>query len=95
MEGAPVDYALTISDEQSLPMVFRLLDEEGFFVGASSALNVVAAVEVAKKLGPGHTVVTVLCDTASRYQSRLFNRAWIESKNLLDYVPSKYRSMLS
>lgn len=95
LEGTKVDYALSIPDEQTLPMVFRLLDEEGFFVGASSALNVVAAVEVAKKLGPGHTVVTVLCDTASRYQSRLFNRAWLESKNLLDSVPSKYRSMLS
>jgi cysteine synthase len=76
-------------------MVYQLLAEEGFFVGASSALNVVAAVDVANKLGPGHTVVTVLCDTASRYQSRLFNRAWIESKGLLDAVPSKYRTMLS
>lgn len=95
LEGAPVDFAVTVPDEQSLPMVFRLLDEEGFFVGASSALNVVAAVEVAKQLGPGHTVVTVLCDTASRYQSRLFNRAWLESKALLDCVPAKYRSMLS
>lgn len=95
MEGAPVDYALCIPDEQTLPMVFSLLATEGFFVGASSALNVAAAVEVARKLGPGHTIVTVLCDTASRYQSRLFNRAWLESKNLLDHVPSQYRSMLS
>jgi cysteine synthase A len=90
-----VDYALCVPDEQTLPMVYRLLDEEGFFMGASTALNVVAAVEVARKLGPGHVVVTVLCDTASRYQSRLFNRSWVESKGLLEHIPSKYRSMLS
>jgi len=95
LQGAPVDDALCITDDRTLPMVFRLLIEEGFFVGASSALNVVAAMDVAKKLGPGHTIVTMLCDTAGRYQSRLFNRAWIESKGLLDSVPTKYRSMLS
>lgn len=90
-----MDEALCITDDRSLQMVFRLLDTEGFFVGASSALNVVAAMDVAKKLGPGHTIVTVLCDTASRYQSRLFNRAWLEGKGLLESVPSKYRAMLS
>ncbi len=74
---------------------YRLLDEEGFYVGASSALNVVAAVQIAKNLGPGHTIVTILADTAGRYQTRLFSRAWIESKGLLEAVPSKYRSMLS
>lgn len=95
LEGTTVDYALQVPDELTLPMVFTLLDKEGFFVGASSALNVVAAVQVAERLGPGHTVVTILCDTASRYQSRLFNRAWLESKDLLQHVPSKYRPWLS
>ena len=68
-------------------MVYRLLDEEGFFVGASSALNVWAATEVAKRKPKGSTVVTILCDGAYRYQARLFSRVWLESKGLLEAIP--------
>lgn len=82
-----VDDALFISDEKSIAMVYRCLDEEGLYLGASSALNVVAAQEVAEKLGPGHTVVTILCDGAYRYADRLFSRKWLESKGLLSAIP--------
>ncbi|CAI2165211.1 14276_t:CDS:2 [Funneliformis geosporum] len=82
-----IDDALYISDEKSIEMVFRLLDEEGLYMGASTALNVVAAVEMAKVLGPGKKIVTVLCDGAYRYQSRLFSRKWLESKGLLHAIP--------
>jgi cysteine synthase A len=84
-----VDDSVFISDEKSIEMVYRLLDEEGLYMGASSALNVVAAYEVAQKLGPGHTVVTVLCDGAYRYADRLFSRKWLESKGLLSAVPKR------
>ena len=82
-----VDGALHIADEKSIAMVYRCLDEEGLYLGASSALNVVAAKEVAELLGKGHTVVTVLCDGAYRYAERLFSRKWLESKKLLGAVP--------
>ncbi|KAF9134946.1 hypothetical protein BGX30_011710 [Mortierella sp. GBA39] len=82
-----IDDALQIPDADSLHMIYRLLDEEGIYVGASSALNVVAAVEMAKKLGPGKNIVTILCDGAYRYQSRLFSKKWIESKGLTDAIP--------
>lgn len=73
---------------------FRLLHEEGFYVGASSGLNVAAAVRVAKKMGPGHTVVTCLCDTGDRYFTRLYNKQWLEGKGLLDCIPKKYQDSL-
>lgn len=95
LAGAPIDGALRIPDEESLAMMFELLATEGIFVGASSGLNVSAAVQVAKKLGPGHTVVTILCDSASRYQSRLFSKAWLESKNLFHVVDPKYHKLLT
>ncbi|PGH09808.1 cysteine synthase [Blastomyces parvus] len=82
-----VDGALNISDEKSIEMVYRCLDEEGLYLGASSALNVVAAKEVAEKLGKGHTVVTVLCDGAYRYADRLFSEKWLQSKNLRSAIP--------
>jgi cysteine synthase A len=81
------DGSLTVGDEKSIEMVYRLLDEEGLYMGASSALNVVAAKEVAQKLGPGNTVVTVLCDGAYRYADRLFSRKWLESKGLIEAIP--------
>jgi cysteine synthase A len=80
--------ALHIPDEESIEMVYRLLDEEGLYLGASSALNVVAAVKLAKQLGPGKTVVTILCDGAYRYQTRLFSRKWLQSKNLENAIPA-------
>ncbi|KAI4227900.1 MAG: hypothetical protein L6R36_002050 [Xanthoria steineri] len=82
-----VDGALHIADEKSINMVYRCLDEEGLYLGASSCLNVVAAKEVAEKLGPGHTVVTILCDGAYRYADRLFSRRWLQEKNLLGAIP--------
>lgn len=84
-----LDGSLNVPDEQSIEMVYRCLDEEGLYLGASSALNVAAARNVAQKLGPGHTVVTILCDGAYRYADRLFSRKWLESKKLVDAIPSK------
>ncbi|EEP79134.1 cysteine synthase [Uncinocarpus reesii 1704] len=82
-----LDGALQIVDEKSIEMVYRCLDEEGLYIGASSALNVVAAKEVAEKLGKGHTVVTMICDGAYRYADRLFSDTWLKSKNLRDSIP--------
>ncbi|KAL2136317.1 hypothetical protein VTI74DRAFT_4351 [Chaetomium olivicolor] len=82
-----LDGSLHISDEKSIEMVYRCLDEEGLYLGASSALNVVAAKEVAEKLGKGHTVVTILADGAYRYADRLFSRKWLEAKKLLSAIP--------
>lgn len=81
-----IDWSVNIPDEDTIKMVYRLLDEEGLYLGASSCLNVVAAYEVAKKLGPGKNVVTLLCDNADRYADRLFSRSWLQSKNL-DILP--------
>ena len=86
-EVGMIDGALHIADEKSIEMVYRCLDEEGLYLGASSALNVVAAKEVAEILGKGHTVVTILCDGAYRYAERLFSRKWLEQKNLLGAIP--------
>mgnify|MGYP000923903139 FL=1 len=82
-----LDGSLYISDEKTIEMVYRCLDEEGLYLGASSALNVVAAKEVAEKLPKGSTVVTILCDGAYRYADRLFSDKWLRSKNLRDAIP--------
>ncbi|KAL1999744.1 hypothetical protein VTN02DRAFT_4076 [Thermoascus thermophilus] len=82
-----LDGSLSISDEKTIEMVYRCLDEEGLYLGASSALNVVAAKEVAEKLGKGSTVVTILCDGAYRYADRLFSDKWLRSKNLREAIP--------
>lgn len=83
-----IDNSLHIEDAASIEMVYRLLDQEGIYIGASSALNVVAAYRMAKELGRGARVATVLTDGAARYQSRLFSRSWLESKGLLGAVPA-------
>lgn len=83
-----LDGSFCIPDEQTIETLYRCLDNEGLYLGASSALNVVAATEVARKLGPGHTVVTILADGAYRYADRLFSRKWLQSKNLLDAIPA-------
>ncbi len=88
-EVGELDGAVHISDEKSIEMVYRCLDEEGLYLGASSALNVVAAKEVAERLGPGHTVVTMLCDGAYRYADRLFSGKWLESKGLRGAIPRR------
>jgi cysteine synthase A len=80
LEGAPIDDALRISDAETVHCVYRLLREEGLLLGSTAGINVAAAVRIARALGPGHTVVTVLCDGGAKYQSRLFNKAWIEER---------------
>jgi cysteine synthase A len=82
LEGAPVDVAFQIPDEEALPAVFDLLEHEGLCLGSSSGINVAGAIRLARHLGPGHTIVTVLCDYGTRYQSKLFNPAFLRSKNL-------------
>lgn len=88
-EITEIDGALQIADEKSIEMVYRCLDEEGLYLGASSALNVVAAKEVAEMMGPGNTVVTMLCDGAYRYADRLFSGKWLESKGLRKAIPER------
>jgi len=83
LEGTPIDDALRIDDQTCVNMVYRLLREEGLYVGGSSGINVAAAVELAHQLGPGHTIVTLLCDRGSIYAARLFNQDWLRQKNLL------------
>lgn len=83
MEGAPIDDAIQIQDPECVRVVYRLLQEEGLFLGGSTGINVGAAVALAKQMGPGHTIVTILCDSGARYQSRLFNREWLAAKGLL------------
>ena len=86
MEGAPIDDAIQIDDTECVRVVYRLLKEEGLFLGGSTGINVGASIALAKQLGPGHTIVTILCDSGARYQSRLFNREWLAEKGLLpDY----------
>jgi cysteine synthase A len=82
LAGTEIDWALQVSDQDMVAMVYRLLREEGWFFGASTGINVCGAVEVARKLGPGHTVVTMLCDGGGKYQSRLFNEEWLAEKGL-------------
>jgi len=84
LEGSPIDDALHVTDIDCVRMVFRLLRDEGLFLGSTSGVNVAAAVQIAKLLGPGHTIVTILCDSGAKYQSRLFNRKWLSDKGLLD-----------
>jgi cysteine synthase A len=82
LEGTPVDDSVRVSDPEAVTMVYRLLREEGLYVGGSTGINVAAAVEVARKLGPGHTIVTLLCDRGSLYFKRLFNPEWLAEKGL-------------
>jgi len=82
LEGAPIDDWVQVTDEEALPLIFRLLREEGLCLGGSTGINVAAAIKVAQRLGPGHTVVTILCDFGTRYQSKLFNPAFLREKGL-------------
>jgi cysteine synthase len=82
MEDVPIDDAIRVDDHEALRVIYQLLNKEGLFMGGSVGINVGAAVALGKKLGPGHTIVTVLCDSGSRYQSRLYNPEWLESKGL-------------
>lgn len=82
LEGAPIDKAYQISDQEALPYIFDLLEHEGLCLGGSSGINVAGAVRLARDLGPGHTIVTMLCDFGTRYESRLFNPAFLRGKDL-------------
>ena len=94
LQGAPIDDALCIQDTDAVSMTFRLLHEEGFFVGASTGLNVAAAVQVAKMMGPGNTIVTCLCDTGHKYYARLFSRKVLKERGLLDCIPEQHQVSL-
>jgi cysteine synthase A len=79
---ARVDTAFQIADAEALPWIFNLLRHEGLCLGGSSAINIAGAVKLAEELGPGHTIVTILCDYGHRYQSKLFNPAYLQSRTL-------------
>ncbi len=82
LEGVAIDDAVRIPDSEALEQVFDLLQHEGLSVGGSAGINVAAAIRVAKTMGPGHTIVTILCDGGARYQSKLFNPAFLRGKGL-------------
>jgi cysteine synthase A len=82
LEGTPIDDAIRIDDQTCVTMVYRLLREEGLFVGGSTGINVGAAVQLAREMGPGHTIVTLLCDRGTLYFARLFNAEWLAQKGL-------------
>jgi len=82
LEGAPVDIAYSIPDEEALPAAYDLLEHEGMCMGGSTGVNVAGAVRLARELGPGHTIVTVLCDYGYRYASKMFNAEFLRGKNL-------------
>jgi cysteine synthase A len=82
LEDAPVDHAFQIPDAEALPVGFDLIREEGLPLGGSAMLNIAGAIRLAEKLGPGKTIVTILADSASRYQSKLFNPGFLRSQNL-------------
>jgi cysteine synthase A len=86
LAGAPIDDALRISDADTMRFVYRLLREEGLLLGSTAGINVAAAVTLAKQLGPGHTIATVLCDGGAKYQSRLFNPAWIAQRGFEEAI---------
>ena len=79
---APIDDAYQIADEEALPIVFDLLKNEGLCLGGSSGINIAGAMRMAEEMGPGHTIVTILCDYGTRYQSKLFNPSFLREKNL-------------
>ena len=82
LEGAPIDDAFQISDQEALPILYDLLQHEGLCLGGSSAINIAGAIRLAKQLGKGKTIVTMLCDSGTRYQSKLFNPTFLREKNL-------------
>jgi cysteine synthase A len=82
LEGAPVDFAYQIGDEEALRIVFDLVEHEGLLLGGSSGVNIAGAIRLARELGPGKRIVTLLCDSGARYASKLFNPAFLREKNL-------------
>jgi cysteine synthase A len=82
MENVPIDDAIQVTDPEALAVLYQLLYDDGLFMGGSVGINLAAAVALAQRLGPGHRIVTVLCDGGARYQSRIYNRLWLEQKGL-------------
>ncbi len=82
LQDAPIDFACRIGDEEAVRIVFDLLQEEGLCMGGSTGVNIAGAMALARELGPGHTIVTILCDYGTRYQSKLYNPDFLRSKNL-------------
>ncbi len=82
IDGAPIDDAYQITDAEALPIVFDLIKDEGLCLGGSSGINVAGAIRMARDMGPGHTIVTVLCDSGTRYMSKMFNPAFLKEKGL-------------
>jgi cysteine synthase A len=82
LENAPIDVAFQIEDEEAIPLAFALQAEEGLSLGGSSGINVAGAVRLARQMGSGHTIVTILCDGGSRYASKLYNPEYLRSKNI-------------
>ena len=82
LAGAPIDGALRVTDEEALPVVFDLVEHEGLVLGGSSGINVAGAIKLAREMGPGHTIVTILADGGARYQSKLFNPDFLRAKHL-------------
>ncbi len=86
LAGAPIDDAMRIPDAEMLQTLYRLLREEGLLLGSTAGLNVAGALRIAKQLGPGHTIVTILCDGGAKYASRLYNRTWLTERGLIDAI---------
>ena len=82
LEGLKVDMAYNVPDREALPIVFDLLTEEGICMGGSTGINIAGAIRMAKEMGPGHTIVTVLCDYGTRYQSKVYNPKFLAANNL-------------
>jgi cysteine synthase len=82
LEGAPIDGCFQVTDEEMLPVLFDLVTEEGLILGGSTGINILGAIKAAKELGPGHTIVTILADYGTRYQSKLFNPAFLRERKL-------------
>jgi cysteine synthase A len=90
MKDAPIDAALHIEDAETVTCVYQLLRAEGLFLSSTSGVNVAAATRLARELGPGHVIVTVLCDSGAKYLSRLFNPEWLDHKGLLEAAQAGY-----
>jgi cysteine synthase A len=82
LEGFTPDHSFRIPDTEALGIIFALMREEGLSLGGSSGINVAGAIRLARELGPGHTIVTILCDGAARYASKLFNPAFLRERSL-------------
>ena len=79
---APIDTAYRLSDAEALPIIYDLMRDEGLYLGGSTAINIAGAMAMARDMGPGHTIVTILCDSGQRYQSKVWNPAFLREKNL-------------